>query len=139
MQDSITFAPGVIYLPNGSGRSYPLGGMQSIFKADGDETIDTYSISEWWLDPHQPGPGPHSHEANDDIFYVLEGTITFLAGDKRIDASKGAFLRIPAGVTHDFENKSDQRAGLLNIYIPGGFEKDMPAIVKWFEENAGRR
>jgi quercetin dioxygenase-like cupin family protein len=113
--------------------------MRSVFKADGEETKNTYSISEWWLEPHQPGPGAHSHEANDDIFYVLEGTVTFLAGNEWIDAAKGTFLRIPAGVMHDFENRSDELAGLLNIYIPGGFEKDMPAIVKWFEEHAVER
>lgn len=129
------FAPGVIYLPNGSGRAYPLGRMRSVFKADGEETTDTYSISEWWLEPHTAGPGAHSHEANDDIFYVLEGTVTFLLGSKQIDATQGAFLRVPAGVMHDFENRSDHQAGLLNIFIPGGFEKDMPAIVKWFEAN----
>ncbi|MGH9801263.1 MAG: cupin domain-containing protein, partial [Blastocatellia bacterium] len=123
---------GVIYLPAGQGRSYPLGAMQSFFLADGEETKDVYSISEWWLDPHTPGPGAHLHEANDDIFYVLEGTITFLAGTQRVDASKGAFLRVPAGVMHDFENTTDKQAGLLNIYIPGGFEKEMPAIVEWF-------
>jgi mannose-6-phosphate isomerase-like protein (cupin superfamily) len=126
---------GVIYLPSGSGRSYPMGGMQSVFKADGEETADTYSIAEWWLDAHQSGPGAHSHEANDDIFYVLEGTVTFLVGSKKIAASKGAFIRVPAGVTHDFENTSDSRAGFLNIYIPGGFEQDMPAIVDWFKEH----
>jgi mannose-6-phosphate isomerase-like protein (cupin superfamily) len=123
---------GVIYLPGGSGRSYLMGGMQSVFKADGEETANTYSISEWWLDAHQPGPGAHSHEANDDIFYVLEGTVTFLVGSKKIDATRGAFVRVPAGVTHDFENTSDARAGFLNIYIPGGFECEMPAIVEWF-------
>ncbi len=126
---------GVIYLPNGSGRSYPLGGMHSVFKADGAETADTYSISEWWLEAHQSGPGPHAHEANDDIFYVLDGTVSFLAGNRKIEASKGAFIRVPAGVTHDFENTSDARAGFLNIYIPGGFEQEMPAIVKWFKEH----
>ena len=134
-----TLPSGVIYLPSGSGRSYPLGAMQSIFKADGDETKDTYSISEWWLDPHTPGPGAHAHEANDDIFFVLEGMVTFLAGSQRIDAAKGAFLRVPAGVTRDFENVTDQRAGLLNIYIPGGFEKEMPAIVEWFKNNGTGR
>lgn len=79
MNDHTALPPGVIYLPNGSGRSYLLGRMRSVFKADGEETKNTYSISEWWLEPHQTGPGAHSHEANDDIFYVLEGTVTFLA------------------------------------------------------------
>jgi hypothetical protein len=44
--------------------------------------------------------------------------------------AKGTFLRIPAGVTHDIENRSDELAGFLNTYISGGFEKDMPAIVR---------
>ena len=39
------------------------------------------------------------------------------------------------GVKHDFENRSTRRAGLLNFSIPGDFEKDMPAIAKWFAEN----
>jgi mannose-6-phosphate isomerase-like protein (cupin superfamily) len=129
---------GVIYLPDGGGRGYAMGGMRSVFKADGEETADTYSISEWWLNARQSGPGAHSHESNDDIFYVLEGTVTFLVGDHKIDASKGAFIRVPAGVMHDFENNSDARAGFLNIYIPGGFEQDMPAIVQWFNERDGK-
>lgn len=132
------FPSGVIYLAGGEGRAYSLGRMRSIFKADEEETKATYSISEWWLDPHTPGPGAHSHEANDDIFYVIEGVMTFLAGDQRIDASKGAFLRIPAGVVHDFENRTDQRAGVLNLYIPGGFEREMPAIVEWFAAQANK-
>jgi hypothetical protein len=41
-------------------------------------------------------------------------------------------LRIPAGVTHDFENRSTNRAGALNVFLPGGFEVMMPAIVDWF-------
>jgi mannose-6-phosphate isomerase-like protein (cupin superfamily) len=123
---------GVIYLPEGEGRAYPLGKMHSVFKSDGDETAERYSISEWWLEPNTPGPGAHSHDANDDIFYVLEGSVRFQVGDQKIDASRGAFLRVPVGVLHDFENVSSARAGLLNFYIPGGFEKDMPAIVEWF-------
>jgi mannose-6-phosphate isomerase-like protein (cupin superfamily) len=125
----------ILHVPFGAGRSYQMAGISSAFLADGDETSDTYSISEWWLEAKQPGPGAHSHEANDDIFYVLDGTMTFLVGEKRFDASKGTFLRVPAGVVHDFENNSDHRAGVLNIYIPGGFEREMPAIVRWFKEH----
>jgi mannose-6-phosphate isomerase-like protein (cupin superfamily) len=66
-----------------------MGGINSTFLADGDETSDAYSISEWWLESKQSGPGAHSHDANDDIFYVLEGTMTFLVGEKKFDASKG--------------------------------------------------
>ena len=39
-------------------------------------------------------------------------------------------------MTHDFQNRSLERAGMLNISAPGGFERSMPAIVNWFAEYA---
>jgi mannose-6-phosphate isomerase-like protein (cupin superfamily) len=109
--------------------------MRAVFKADGEETGNRYSISEWWLDPMQPRPGAHKHDANEDMFYVLEGTASILIGDDWIEAPKGSFVRIPAGVMHDFENRTAARIGLLNIFMPGGFEPMMPMVVKWFDEN----
>ncbi len=125
----------LLYLRPGEGRVYALGKMTAIFKADEEETHQRYSISEWWLDPHSTGPGAHLHEANDEIFYVLEGTAMILVGDQWLEAPKGSFLRIPAGTIHDFENRSGERAGLLNFFIPGGFEHNMPSIVEWFANN----
>jgi mannose-6-phosphate isomerase-like protein (cupin superfamily) len=122
-----------IVLPPGGGRAYTLGAMRSVFKADGAETGDRYCVSEWWLDAGKPGPGPHRHEANVELFYVLEGTMTFLVGDEHVDAERGSFLRIPAGVTHDFENRSSGAAGILNVFIPGGFEAD---YARWAADAA---
>jgi mannose-6-phosphate isomerase-like protein (cupin superfamily) len=113
----------VIVVPPAGGRRYELEAMRSRFLADGQETGDRYCVSEWWLESGEPGPGAHSHEANEELFYVLEGTMTFLAGDDVVDAPKGTFLRIPAGVVHDFKNRGDTRAGALNVFIPGGFER----------------
>lgn len=124
-----------LVLAAGQGRVYECGGMTAVFKADENETAERYSVSEWWLAPHADGPGPHAHEANDEVFYVLEGTVSMRIGDEWIDAQRGAFIRIPAGTTHDFRNSTGFRAGLLNFFIPGGFERNMPAIVKWFAEN----
>ena len=117
------------------GRVYNCGTMSAIFKADENETADKYSVSEWWLEPGSGGPGAHLHEDNDEVFYVLEGTTSLLVGDKWIDAEKGAFIRISANTLHDFANKTDKKTGILNFFIPGGFERNMPAIVKWFEDN----
>jgi quercetin dioxygenase-like cupin family protein len=121
----------VIFLCPGAGRHYDAGPMHAVFKADGDETDDRYCVSEWWLDAGQPGPGPHSHDDNEELFYVVEGEMSLLAGDDWIDAPRGSFLRIPAGVIHDFENRSDARAGVLNVFVPGGFEPLMPRIVEY--------
>jgi mannose-6-phosphate isomerase-like protein (cupin superfamily) len=111
-----------------------MGRISAVFKADGDETQNGYSISEWWLEPHTQGPGAHSH-AEDDIFYVIEGTMSVLIGDRWVDAPRGSFVLVPGGTTHDFQNRSSERAGLLNLAIPGEFEPEMPAIAEWFAEN----
>lgn len=127
--------PHVIKLAAGTGRIYAMPGMRAIFKADEMETQSTYSVSEWWLDARQTGSGAHSHEANDEVFYGIGGVMAVRAGEEWHNIAPGDFLRIPAGTIHDFENRTDARAGLLNFFIPGGFERNMPAIVDWFKEN----
>ncbi|REG76875.1 cupin domain-containing protein [Algoriphagus antarcticus] len=124
-----------LILKVGEGRTYNCGTMTAIFKADENETNEKYSISEWWLEPNLEGVGAHLHEDNDEVFYVLEGTTSILVGDNWIDAEKGTFIRIPAKTIHDFCNRTDKKTGVLNFFIPGGFERSMPSIVKWFEEN----
>lgn len=126
-----------IVLPPGGGRAYPMGRISSVFKADREETAGRCSISEWWLEPQSAGPGPHRHD-EDDLFFVIEGTMRILVGERWIDAPRGAFVLIPGGVTHDFENRTAARAGVLNISVPGGFEADMPAIAGWFREHPPR-
>jgi mannose-6-phosphate isomerase-like protein (cupin superfamily) len=125
--------PAVVLSPN-EGRSYSMGRISAVFKADGAETAERYSISEWWLEPHTQGPGAHAH-AEDDIFYVIEGTMSVLVGDHWIDASRGSFVLVPGGMVHDFQNRGESRAGVLNVSVPGAFEEDMPAIAQWFAEH----
>lgn len=122
-----------VVLAPGEGRSYDLGRGAAVFKADGEETAGRYSISEWWLDPHTKGPGAHSHP-EDDVFYVLEGTLSVCVHDEWLDAPAGSFVLVPGGTTHDFENRGDTRAGALNVSAPGDFEAHMPGIAQWFAE-----
>lgn len=131
----------------GTGRAYPMGPVQAMFKADGTETRGRYSISEWWLDPYTRGPGPHQHD-EDDVFYVLEGTMSFFVGGAWIDARAGSLVIAPGGTPHDFENRTGKRAGALNVSVPGDFEPQMKGIAPWFRarsadasrtENAPRR
>jgi quercetin dioxygenase-like cupin family protein len=87
-----------IVLAPGSGRTWAMGRICAVFKADGDETARRYSISEWWLEPHTAGPGPHSHP-EDDVFYVIGGTMSVLVGDQWTHAPVGSFVLIPASRT----------------------------------------
>jgi mannose-6-phosphate isomerase-like protein (cupin superfamily) len=111
-----------------------MGRISAVFKADGAETGQAYSISEWWLDPHSQGPGAHSHPY-DDVFYVLAGTMSVLVDTEWIDAPTGSFVLVPGNVVHDFENRGAERAAVLNVSAPGGFERHMPDIAQWFAEH----
>jgi mannose-6-phosphate isomerase-like protein (cupin superfamily) len=120
-----------ILLPPGAGRAYAMGPVHAVFKADGDETRGRYSISEWWLEPYTRGPGAHTHE-EDDVFFVIEGTMSFFVGGAWIDAPNGSLVIAPGGTAHDFENRTGERAGALNLSVPGDFEPDMEGIAEWF-------
>ena len=87
-------APGrkPVILGPGEGRVWPMGRIAAVFKADGSQTGSNYSISEWWLEPHTAGPGPHSHP-EDDVFYVIAGTMSVLAGEEWVHAAPGSFHR----------------------------------------------
>jgi len=124
-----------VILEPGEGRAYAGGRVDAVFKADGAETQSRYSISEWWLEPRTRGPGAHKHP-EDDVFYVIEGTMSMLVGERWTDAAKGSFVLVPGGVMHDFENRTDARAGMLNVSVPGAFEAEMPDIAAWFAQRS---
>lgn len=120
-----------VVLGPGEGRAYPMGRLSAVFKADGAESAHRYSISEWWLDPHTKGPGAHFHP-EDDVFFVLAGTVSMRVSTEWVEATAGTFVLVPGGTVHDFENRTSERAGFLNISAPGDFEKAMPGIADWF-------
>jgi len=123
-----------IYLAPGAGRAYPMGRISSTFKADGDETAGTFSVSEWWLEANTKGPSAHSHE-DDHAWYVIEGTMSVEIDGQWFEAPKGAFILIPGGSVHTFENHSQHRAGILSFNNRAGFEEKMAGISEWFSRN----
>ena len=64
----------------------------------------------------------HSHEDADEIFYVLDGELTFFVGEKRIEATAGAFVYLPRYIHHGFRVDSTE-ARVFNFVTPAGFEQ----------------
>lgn len=124
-----------IALPPEGGRQYDMGRIKARFKADGPETANRYSVSEWFLEPNTTGPGEHVHVDHDDMFYIIEGVMDIRVGGQWASYPRGSFVMAPAGTPHDFRNSSSNPAGLLNFSTDAGFEDNMPMIVEWFKDN----
>jgi quercetin dioxygenase-like cupin family protein len=90
-------------------------------KTAGAETGDAFSQIET-DDPHGSGPPLHLHHGEDETFYVLEGEVTFLVGDERIDLAAGDYLFGPRGIAHAYVVRSE-RARMLVTANPAGVEQ----------------
>jgi quercetin dioxygenase-like cupin family protein len=64
----------------------------------------------------------HVHDDADEIFYVLDGNLTFIVGEQRIEAAAGAFVYLPRFVRHGF-NCNSKEARVFNFLTPAGFER----------------
>jgi mannose-6-phosphate isomerase-like protein (cupin superfamily) len=65
----------------------------------------------------------HTHQEEDDAFYIVEGEMTFLFGDEAAPAPPGTFVLVPPGVEHGFRNDGAQPVRMLNIHAPAGFDE----------------
>ena len=90
-------------------------------KAGGAETGHAFSQIET-DDPRGTGPPVHLHHNEDETFYVLEGEVTVLVGEKRIDLKAGDFLFGPRDVAHAYVVRSE-RARMLVTASPAGVEQ----------------
>ncbi len=101
---------GVVHVPPGEGETLWVLGDFVTFKADGESA--SLSVFEGLIPPGG-GPPPHIHYQQEEAFYVLEGTFSFLSGDKTIEAEPGSFMWIPRGTLHTFKNTGAQSGKVL--------------------------
>jgi Cupin domain len=60
----------------------------------------SFAIHEW----RDSGPRSlHVHHADDEAWYVLEGTLRFRFRDRTVDVPAGGAVFVPAGVPHTYE------------------------------------
>jgi uncharacterized cupin superfamily protein len=106
------------------GEGYRVGNVEFLARS---QDTPRFNLALITLGPHHEGPPSHSHSAEDDSFYVLEGELTLLLEDDEVVAGPGAFVLVPPGVTHTFANRGDASVRMLNIHAPAGFDLRLAA------------
>lgn len=84
----------------------------------GDDTAGKYTL----IDMHVPpggGPPPHRHDF-EEMFTVLEGTLTLTFRGETLTAHAGETINVPANAPHAFTNAGDGPARLLCLCAPAG-------------------
>ena len=77
-------------------------------------------------------PPPHSHSDNEEIVYVLEGTLRYTVGPETCDLVAGQSMHTPKGVVHAFRNPGGGVARALIVMSPdvgAQYFKDVAAVV----------
>jgi quercetin dioxygenase-like cupin family protein len=67
-------------------------------------------------------PPVHLHHDADETIYIIDGQVTILLGEERIEAGPGAFLFVPRGSVHTWLVRSDEAEMLLTL-APAGLER----------------
>ena len=73
-----------------------------------------------------PGPPLHHHDF-DELFWVLDGELTFQLGDEVFTRRAGELAFAPRGVHHTFANHSGAQARTLVVCTPAGPQIDREA------------
>ena len=90
------------------------------FKAISSDTDGHYALFESIL--YGGGPGQHTHENEEEAFYVIEGNLKVLLGENIIEAKPGSFVLVPRGTIHTFFRSDENPVKMLVIISPAGFE-----------------
>jgi quercetin dioxygenase-like cupin family protein len=64
---------------------------------------------------------PHKHDGSDELLYIVSGRCTTTIGGRKVPASAGAIVQIPAGVEHSVV--VDEALAAVQVYAPGGPEQ----------------
>jgi len=99
----------------------PAGGPARIL-ARAETTNGGFTALENVIAPQQ-GPPEHIHVREDEMYYVLEGRVRFKAAGRYFEAPSGAFMFIPRGTPHCFQNVGEDPARLLVMFAPAGMER----------------
>jgi quercetin dioxygenase-like cupin family protein len=98
---------------------------------DGSQTA-SLGMFELSVPPSSSVPPAHSHSDNEEIVYVLEGTLRYSVGSETRDLTPGQSMQTPKGTVHAFSNPFTGVARALITLSPdigAQYFRDVAAVV----------
>lgn len=104
------------HLKRGQGKTYDIG-IDVTVKAAEKRSANGAAVIEFVTRKGEE-PGDHVHDTEDEMFYVVDGRITFVCDGKRFDAGPGGFVFLPRGLSHNYVIRGNKPVRLLVITAP---------------------
>ena len=111
------------------GKAGFLGSIGVRFMIDGEEAGGGFSLVEHPMSSRALAAPLHRHTREDEYSYVLEGRVGAMLGDEVPVGSAGDLIFKPRNQWHTFWNAGDERARILEIISPAGFERFFSELV----------
>jgi len=111
--------------------SISVGQMSIRYLIDGKAT-GGMGVFELSVPPGSNVPPPHSHTANEECIYVLEGVLRYVVDDVARDLRPGDWRFTPRGSVHQFSNPHSALARALIVLTPdigAQYFRDVGAVV----------
>ena len=71
---------------------------------------------------------PHTHEAEEEILYVISGTGAIIAKEQEIRFEPGVAVLIPPGIPHQIRADGEETLKVVTVFsppvIPGAYDRD---------------
>jgi quercetin dioxygenase-like cupin family protein len=112
---------GLLHVPAGEGLTKWVSGDEYTMKATKARTAGSLAFIEATVPPGG-GPIAHAHATEDEAYYILDGELEFLDGDRTFIAGTGDFVFIPRQRRHRFKNVTGLPAKTLFLFTPAGPE-----------------
>jgi mannose-6-phosphate isomerase-like protein (cupin superfamily) len=119
MTDTTAATGGAVFTEPGSGRA--TWAMGSLFEhlVEGDATGGQLGVA---LVTQPPGVATplHRHSREAEAFFLVEGRMSYQAGDELFELYDGCFIYLPKDLPHAFRIRGDHPAKILALTIPAG-------------------
>ena len=119
----------------GEGDAVTFLGSPFVTKLDRELTEGRFDLIEA-AGPAGDMPPLHVHRSHDEVFYVLEGEMSFHVGEQTFTGGPGTTAFAPRGIPHVYRVESDG-ARWLAMTSPAGFAEFVSALVAAGEVDVG--
>ncbi|MGW0181282.1 cupin domain-containing protein [Nocardia sp. NPDC003345] len=103
----------------GAAETLRTGAVTMRLLIDAEPAHGAVSTLEVTLDRGADGAAPHFHTLSDELFYVAEGELQLMAGDRFVTVGAGGCALVPKTTVHAFGATPDSGARILIALMPG--------------------